>query len=248
MENRQTPGVREGCHPRFLVSWLRIRRHEGLATKIFLIIARANEAQLRRCLEWNEAGIEMLRARVPQQRTFLTNEERKRLLELGQGIGPDVTKLNSIVSSRAYKRSLARKTSGEAPAKRMGRRGTPETLQQVVVRLAKETGWGYGRIVCELKKLRIQCVGRTAVRKILKEEGVSPSPERQLSKWDEFVRIHAETLWQVELFNKTVVAPTGLKQAIVTAFLHVNSRRVIYSPATFKADGAWAVDQAKSML
>lgn len=57
----------------------------------------------------------------------------------------------------------------------MGRKGTPETIRQIVVRLAKQNQWGYGRIVGELRKLRIRCVGRTTVRTILMEEGIHPA-------------------------------------------------------------------------
>jgi len=45
-----------------------------------------------------------------------------------------------------------------------------------------------------------------------------------------------------------VLTPTGLKQANVMAFLHVDSRRVICSPTTYKADDAWVVEQAQTML
>jgi putative transposase len=217
-------------------------------SRLFFLFAGSDEQRLQRFIEWKQAEIDMLRARVPQQRLFLTNEERERLLELGEGIGTDVYRLISIVSPRTYKRWAARKRSGERPARRMGRKGTAETLRQIVVRLAKETGWGYGRIVGELKKLRIQRVGRTTVRKILQEEGVSPSPKRRNRRWDEFIKIHAETLWQVDFFSKMVVTPTGLRQAYVMAFLHVDSRRVICSPATFKTDDAWVVEQAEAML
>ncbi|MCA9565218.1 MAG: transposase [Myxococcales bacterium] len=221
---------------------------KNLFAKLVLLFASAEKAQLIKTLELRDGEISMLRARVPKQRIFLSTVERERLLELGEGIGPNITKLISIVSPRTYKRWLSRKRSGEPRAKKMGRQGTSETLRQIVVRLAKQNQWGYGRIVGELKKLRIQCVGRTNVHKILKEEGVSPSPNRRKGNWDEFVRLHAQTLWQCDFFSKMVVTPTGLKQAIVLAFLHVESRRVICSPATFKADDAWVTEQAESML
>lgn len=92
----------------------------------------------------------------------LTNEERERLLKLGEVIGKGVLQLVTIVSPRTYQRWQRRVSQGEKPAKKIGRKGTPESLREIVVRLAKETGWGYGRIVGELKKFRIQCVGRTS--------------------------------------------------------------------------------------
>ena len=221
---------------------------KDLYAKLVLLFCSVEKAQLIKTLEMRDAEIAMLRSRVPLKRIFLSNEERERLLELGEAIGPEASKLISIVSGRTYKRWLARKRSGQAPAKKMGRKGTPETLRQLVVRLARENTWGYGRIVGELKKLRVQCVGRTTVRKILQEEGVSPSPKRRNRTWDRFVKTHAETLWQCDFFTKPVVTATGLRDAYVLAFLHVDSRRVICSPPTLHPDDAWCVEQAESML
>ncbi len=190
----------------------------------------------------------MLRKRVPKKHIFLDNEERERLLKLGEAMGSEVLKLITIVHPRTYQRWKARKSKGKKPAKRMGRTKTVESVRQLVIRIAKETGWGYGRIVGELHKLRIRCVGRTTVRTILKGEGVTPSPKRGKGTWDEFVKIHAETLWQVDFFSKMVVTKTGLKQAFVLALLHVKSRQVICSPATFKPNNEWMVSQAKEMI
>ncbi|QDT68766.1 Integrase core domain protein [Planctomycetes bacterium MalM25] len=215
---------------------------------LFFLFARSNEEQLRRQILFLKAELEMTRARVPQSRIFLKDEERQRLLELGEGIGSDALKLVSIVHPRTYRRWLERRSQGKPPAKKMGRKGTSETIRQIVVRLAKQNQWGYARIVGELRKLRIRCVGRTTVRTILKEEGIHPGPKRGPGTWDEFIKIHAESLWQCDFFSKMVMTSTGLRQAYVLAFLHVNSRRVICSPATLKADDEWVTEQAKSML
>ena len=130
----------------------------------------------------------------------------------------------------------------------MGRTKTPKPIREIILKMARETGWRYGRIVGELKKLRIQCVGRTTVRTILKEEGVNPSPKRGKGTWDEFIKIHAETLWQVDFFSKSVLTRRGIKQAFVLAFINVKSRRVFCSTSTFKPDGKWMNKQAISFL
>lgn len=215
---------------------------------LFFLFARSSEEQLRRQILFLKAELEMTRQLVYKQRIFLTNDERQRLLELGDGIGSDVLKLVSIVHPRSYRRWLERRSQGKPPAKKMGRKGTSETIRQIVVRLARENGWGYGRIVGELRKLRIRCVGRTTVRTILKEEGVHPSPKRGKGSWDEFIKIHADTLWQCDFFSKMVMTSSGLRHAYVLAFLHVDSRRVICSPATIKPDDKWVTTQAQSML
>lgn len=215
---------------------------------LFFLFARADEELLRRQILFLKAELEMTRNRVEKQRIFLTNEERQRLLELGDGIGSDVLKLISIVHPRTYRRWLERRSNGKKPTMKMGRKGTSETIRQIVVRLAKENQWGYGRIVGELRKLRIRCCGRTTVRTILKEEGIHPGPKRGPGTWDSFVKIHSDTLWQCDFFSKMVMTSSGLKQAFVLAFMHVKSRRVICSPATIKPDNKWVTSQAKFML
>lgn len=213
-------------------------------SQLFFLFACSSEEQLRRQILFLKAELEMTRQRVEKQRIFLTDQERERLLELGYGIGSDVLRLVSIVHPRTYHRWLERRSQGQKPAKKMGRKGISETSRRIVVCLAKENGWGYDRIVSELRKLRIRCVGRT----ILKEEGVYPSPKRGKGTWDEFIKTHAETLWQCDFFSKMVMTIIGLRQAYVQAFLHVNSRRVICSPATLKPDDKWVTAQAEAML
>lgn len=215
---------------------------------LFFLFAHADEELLRRQILFLKAELEMTRKRVEKQRIFLTNEERQRLLELGDGIGSDVLKLISIVHPRTYRRWLKRRSHGKQPTKKMGRKGTSETIREIVIRLARENQWGYGRIVGELRKLRIRCCGRTTVRTILKEEGIHPGPKRGPGTWDSFVKIHSDTLWQCDFFSKMVMTSNGLKQAFVLAFMHVKSRRVICSPATIKPENKWVTAQAVSML
>jgi putative transposase len=189
----------------------------------------------------------MLRLRVPKKRIFLGPDERARLLTLGAAIGPGVAKLITIVHPRTYQRWVMEKNAGKA-AKKMGRPKTLESVREIIVRLARETAWGYGRILGELKKLRIHSVSRTTVKNILKEEGIKPSPKRGRGTWDEFLKIHAETLWQVDFFSKMIWTPTGLRQAFVLAFIHLGSRRVFCSPCSFKPDASWMVRQAEALI
>lgn len=178
---------------------------------------------------------------------MLKPDERDRLLTLGKAIGPGVARLITIVHLRTYQRWIMEKDAGK-PAKRMGRPKTLESVREIIVRLAKETAWGYGRILGELKKLRINCVSQSTIKNILKEAGIKPSPKRGRGAWDEFLRIHAETLWQVDFFSKRIWTPTGLRQAFALAFIHVGSRRIFFSPCSFKPDAKWMVRQAEAIV
>ena len=70
-----------------------------------------------------------------------------------------------------------------------------------VLTIARTTGFGYTRIICELRKLGIKKISRQTVRNILKEEGIQPGPERSSDCWNNFLQRHAETLWAVNFFS-----------------------------------------------
>ncbi|TWU21806.1 integrase core domain-containing protein [Bythopirellula polymerisocia] len=219
----------------------------GWFSPFLFFLARCTENELRRQIEFLKAENEMLRQRVPKLRIFLGREERERLLKLGDAIGPGASRLITIVHRRTYQRWVREKALGN-PAKKMGRPPTVEPIRQVVIRLARETGWGYRRILGELRKLRIQFVSRTTIKNILKEEGIKPGPRRGSGTWDEFLMAHVDTLWQVDFFSKMVWTPTGLRQAFVLAFIHVGTRRVFCSPCSFKPDAKWMVRQAEAVV
>ena len=129
-----------------------------------------------------------------------------------------------------------------------GRRRTPEQMRRLIVKLGRETGWGYTRILGELKKLGVCYVSRNTVRNILREHGLDPGPRRGVGTWDEFLKIHAATLWQCDFFSKRVLTPRGFRLLFVMTFLHVGSRRVFLTPATQHPNEAWVIEQAEAFV
>jgi putative transposase len=111
-----------------------------------------------------------------------------------------------------------------------GRPSVPQNVEEIILRLAKETGWGYGRIQGELKKLGITVAANT-IKKIMIKNGFHPSPNRTKGDWDRFIKRYIDTLWACDFFSKDVWTGFGKVTYYALFFIHVGSRRVhICSP------------------
>lgn len=214
---------------------------------LLYMVASCTENQLIRKIEFLKAENEMLRQRVPQKRVFLKPNEKARLVQLGQAVGSGLGELITIVTYRTFQRWLHDDKQPKKPRK-TGRPRTAEAIRDLVVRLASETGWGYTRILGELKKLGISSVSQSTVISIIKAHGFDPGPQRGTGPWDEFLKIHAETLWQCDFFSKRIWTATGLRQYFVLVFLHVDSRKVFCSEACLKPNAAWMQKQTASFV
>ncbi len=212
-----------------------------------VMLASATDKALARQVQYLNADNAILRARLPK-RIAVTSAERRRLLKLGRPLGPAIRHLIGIVSPRTF----ARWARGEANRPRSGiprpgRPRTPEDVRELVLRLARETGRGYGRIHGELQKL-VVAVSRSTVVNILRQAGVEPGPRRGEDTWDDFVRRHAKTLWACDFFSKKVWSVRGLLDVFVLFFLHVHSRRVNVTGLTPNPDRVWVMQQARNFL
>lgn len=213
---------------------------------LLFLMARSTADDLQRQVEFLKVENEMLRKRVPKKHIFLDPDERAKLLKLGKELGPGIRQLITIVSYSAFRRWV-RKEEGRGPT-RKGRPRLAAIVRELVVMIAKETGWGYTRILGELKKLRVGPVCRQSVKNILIEHGLDPGPRRGKGTWSDFLRIHAETLWQVDFFSKRVWTLAGPRQLFALAFIHLATRRVFVTPSTFQPDAVWMEAQAQAFL
>ncbi|MBI1246746.1 transposase [bacterium] len=205
------------------------------------------EKDLRHQIEFLKAENEMLRRRVPKQKIFLRQEERERLLKLGLVLGPAIRQMITIVDYSTFRRWV-RKADGEDMAKKTGRPRIAVIIREFVVRVAKETGWGYSRILGEIRKLGLGNVSRQTVKNILVENGLDPGPKRSRGTWSEFLKAHQETLWQCDFFSKRIWTPTGRRQVFALAFINVATRKVIVTPSAFSTGGKWIEQQARAFL
>lgn len=185
----------------------------------------------------------MLRQRVPKQRIFLKPHERERLLKLGLAIGPGVRHVITIVAYSTFRRWVRKAENRETTIK-TGRPRISVNIRELVVRIARETGWGYSRILGELKKLRVGRISRQTVKNILMENDLDPGPKRGRGTWNEFLHVHSETLWQCDFFSKRIWTQFGPRQMFVLAFIHLGTRRVFVTPATDSTNSPWMEHQA----
>jgi putative transposase len=216
---------------------------------LLFLLASCTENELIRQIEFLQAENRMLRKRVPKKRIFLSDEDKKKLMDLGRAIGPALKDLITIVTYRTYRRWVHDAECGQPrPKKKMGRPKTKKEVRKLILKFARETGWGYTRIMGELKKLGIKPPTRATVRNILKANGFDPGPKRGKGTWSEFLDLHADTLWQCDFFSKRIVTALGLRQVFILAFLHLGTRRVFVTSATRKPDAAWMKQQTEAFL
>jgi len=65
--------------------------------------------------------------------------------------------------------------------------------------------------------------------------------------WDEFIKMHAKTLWACDFFSKKVWTLGGLVEYFVLFFIQPGTRRVHIAGITANPDGAWMAQQARNM-
>lgn len=98
------------------------------------------------------------------------------------------------------------------------------------------------------KKLGILSISRNTVKRILKANGLDLGPKRGVGTWYEFLKIHADTLWQCDFMSLKAITPKGYRVLFVLVFLHVGTRRVFLSPATAHPNEAWVCEQARAFV
>jgi putative transposase len=216
-------------------------------TSLMLVIAGSTNKELARQVSYLKAENEILRSRLPD-RISLTQREKNRLIRFAKNLGSALNELATIVhpgTIRRWIREAAATTSARRKVK-TGRPRTAEDIEKLILKLAKDNSWGYTRILGELKKLGIESITRNTVKSILKRNGFDTGPKRGPGTWDEFLKRHAKTMWQCDFFSKKVVSKTGLRDLFAIAFLHIESRRVFITPATYTPDEAWVLEQAEA--
>jgi putative transposase len=225
-----------------MLRWLYVAVH---------LLAEAGAARRDARIRFLKAQVEILRRKLGGNRVIPSPDDRARLLAIGQELDHNVADVIGIVTPRTYCRWVTELREGRR-AKHVGRPRVSRNLRELVIRLAKENAsWGYRRIIGELRKLRLP-VSRSSVRRILKDEGLTPSPVRRgqadETVWRKFIRLHVNTLVACDSFTKSVITPLGARLAYCLAFIHIGTRKVFLSPATYHPDEQWIKQQGRNLM
>jgi len=211
---------------------------------LLAMIASATNNELAKYVEYLKEENKILRARIPGQ-VHTKPAERERLLKFGKAIGRAIEELITIVSPSTFYRWVRDEKNSKPKTKNpKGGQRKPKDIRKLVIEIAKTTGFGYTRIIGELRKLGIKKISRQTVRNILKEEGIEPGPDRTSDNWDTFIDRHAKTLWAVDFFSVRTVTTSGLRHMYVLVWLCVTTREVIVSESTKHPNSAWVEKQA----
>jgi len=132
-----------------------------------LVIAKSTDKELARQVSYLKAENQILRSRLPR-RLSLTQREKNRLVRFARNLGSALNELATIVHPSTIRRWIREDSGKKKQSPKQGRPRTAEDIEKLILKLAKDTGWGYTRILGELKKLGIASVTRNTVKNILK--------------------------------------------------------------------------------
>lgn len=216
---------------------------------LLVLIATATENELAKSIQYLKEENRILREKAPG-RIPLTDQERQRLIKFGLPLGAAIREVITIVHYRTFQRWVAKANDSASPrnkSNKIGRPRTPESLREPVVKIAKETGWGAGRICGELKKLGFGRISRSTVLNILKEHNLDPALRRGPGSWYDFIQRHRQTLAACDFFTKKIMTTHGIVEMYLLVFIHIGSRRIWVSRATANPHGDWIAQQARNM-
>jgi putative transposase len=216
---------------------------------LWLLLTTSKDKDLRQMIEYLKEENRILRSKLPDRIT-VTPRERNRLLKYGSKIGGAIRELISIVSYRTFCRWRAdtQPNTGKKakPKRKPGRPRTQDEIRELILKLARENGWGSTRVIGELKKLGIT-IGRTTVAEILREAGLDPGPKRGEGSWSDFIKRHANTLWAADFLSVKSFTTKGVVDLYLLFFIHIGSRKVFVSSPTTSPDSAWVTQQARNL-
>ena len=194
----------------------------------------------------------VLREQFKGQRLRFTDNQRRRRAAKGKALGRKVLReVCTLVTPETillwYRTLIARKYYGSAK-RGPGRPPVQESIQELVVRLAKQNvSWGYGRIQGALQNLG-RTVSRSTIARTLKAHGIEPAPQRHKGmSWATFLKSHWEVLAATDFFTVEVMTLRGLVRYHVLFVIEQCTRCVEIAGIVPEPDGRWMAQVARNL-
>jgi len=194
-----------------------------------------------------------LMERVGKRRLRLTDAERRKLAVLGKKLGRKALAEVATVATpdtilRWYRELVAKKYDGSA-RRGAGRPRTATEIVRLLVEMAtRNTSWGYTRLRGALKNVGY-AVGRNTIKRILKEEGIEPAPQRRRQySWATFIKAHLSAIAAADFFTVEVLSWAGLVRYHVFFVIDLARRRVEIAGISSCPDGLWMEQVARNLL
>lgn len=195
----------------------------------------------------------VLRELHGHKRLIFNDDQWRRLAAKGKALGCRLLRKSEPIVTPAmilrwHRELIARKYDGSA-MRGPGRPPIAEEIRALAVRMASENeSWGYTRIVGELSKLGHR-VSRSTVRRLLRERGIGPAPERlPHMPWSKFLKAHWEAIAAADFFTVEVWTSVGLVRYLVFFVIDLSSRRVEIAGIAPVPNGLWMRQVARRLI
>jgi putative transposase len=207
-----------------------------------VVVAGWLNQQQQSAIEYLREENRVLREQLGGKRLRLNDEQRRRLAAKGKVL---VRRLLEQVCTlvtpdtilRWHRELIARKYDGTGK-RRAGKPGVMRTIRDLCVRMATENpGWGYSRIQGALDNLGHR-VGRSTIRRVLREHGLEPAPQRHLP-WRTFLRAHWGAIVACDFFTVEAWTLGGLTRFHVFFVIDLDTRRVRIAGTADQPCGEW---------
>jgi putative transposase len=216
---------------------------------LLALLASLTRQELAQQVTYLKAENQILRSRLPN-RIQLNNQEKRRLVKHGLRLGARIKDLISVASYSTFRKWV--RAIEDAPAKRpanksanKGRPRVDESIADTIIRIRKETSWGYTKIVQAMRRLG-HSISRQTVKNVLKEAGLGPDPADHPDTWSDFLKRHAAVMWQCDFACKRKWTIRGMVDLYFLVFIHIETRRIWISPCTANPTGQWSTQQARN--
>lgn len=126
-----------------------------------------------------------------------------------------------------------------------GRPAIEVEVETLIIRLARENDWGYGKIIGELRKLGFH-IRKQSVANILKQNGIPPLPKHQPSLSFQHLMTHYKN--QLLACDFFTVESLFLQTIYVYFFIEIGRRTVHFAGCTTAPNKAWVTQQARHLI